>query len=207
MILQTDVKGKIPKLIFNKVSMSVPGMWLKNLLEGYKKLKEKKIMIKENFLLSNVLKTASSPLKKPPQEEELVDQALDDSKTNLLNNEVYEAEKKNFEVNEGMSLNKQNDFEAIPNESENESKVTTTQVILGESELSTESHLSDTKKEEEKEDVGDNQEEMPFGGDKVESKIYSTEDGNECLNNENMREVESEPLVEQKEVDENIQKD
>ena len=106
-----------------------------------------------------------------------------------------------------MSLNKQNDFEAIPNESENESKVTTTQVILGESELSTESHLSDTKKEEEKEDVGDNQEEKPFGGDKVESKIYSTEDGNECLNNENMREVESEPLVEQKEVDENIQKD
>lgn len=35
MVLQTDVKGSIPKSIFNKVSTRVPGMWLKNLMSGY----------------------------------------------------------------------------------------------------------------------------------------------------------------------------
>lgn len=35
MVLQTDVKGFIPKSIFNRVSTRVPGMWLKNLLNGY----------------------------------------------------------------------------------------------------------------------------------------------------------------------------
>lgn len=35
MVLQTDVKGSIPKSIFNRVSTRVPGMWLKNLLNGY----------------------------------------------------------------------------------------------------------------------------------------------------------------------------
>ena len=35
MVLQTDVKGNIPKSIFNRVSTRVPGMWLKNLIDGY----------------------------------------------------------------------------------------------------------------------------------------------------------------------------
>ena len=35
MVLQTDVKGNIPKSIFNRFSTRVPGMWLKNLMNGY----------------------------------------------------------------------------------------------------------------------------------------------------------------------------
>ena len=49
MVLQTDVKGYIPKSIFNRVSTRVPGMWLKNLMTGYAEKKKNEEKQGEKF--------------------------------------------------------------------------------------------------------------------------------------------------------------
>lgn len=42
-ISQTDVKGKIPIWIVNKVSQSAPNDWVNNLIKGCKMVREKKL--------------------------------------------------------------------------------------------------------------------------------------------------------------------
>jgi hypothetical protein len=43
-ITQTDIKGMIPKMIVNRISQSAPKEWMKNLVNGCKLVKEKKIV-------------------------------------------------------------------------------------------------------------------------------------------------------------------
>jgi hypothetical protein len=43
-ITQTDVKGMIPKMIVNRVAQNAPKEWMKNLLNGCKIVREKKIV-------------------------------------------------------------------------------------------------------------------------------------------------------------------
>jgi hypothetical protein len=42
-ITQTDVRGSIPKMIVNRVAQNAPKEWMKNLLNGCKLVKDKKI--------------------------------------------------------------------------------------------------------------------------------------------------------------------
>jgi hypothetical protein len=43
-ITQTDVRGSIPKMIVNRIAQNAPKEWMKNLLNGCKLVKEKKIV-------------------------------------------------------------------------------------------------------------------------------------------------------------------
>ena len=43
-ITQTDVRGMIPKMIVNRVAQNAPKEWMKNLLNGCKIVRDKKIV-------------------------------------------------------------------------------------------------------------------------------------------------------------------